>query len=100
MKPGLLDLADLLKALADPTRLELVAQVAGNKSAEACVCDLTEIANLSQGTVSHHLKILVESGIFEREQRGKWAYFSLTSTGSDLVESLGIKVNYKSASRC
>lgn len=66
-----------LKALADPTRLRLVSLVAAHDDQEACVCDLTEPVGLSQPTVSHHLKILVEAGILTREQRGKWAYYQL-----------------------
>ncbi len=70
-------LAASLKALADPTRLRLVSLVAAHEDQKACVCDLTEPVGLSQPTVSHHLKILVEAGILNREQRGKWAYYRL-----------------------
>src|SRR5690348_2967343 len=80
---GLLDVAEseslarLLKALADPTRLRLVSIVAGAEGGEACVCELTEPVGLTQGTVSHHMKVLVDAGILTREQRGKWAYFAI-----------------------
>ena len=67
----------LLKALADPTRLRLVSLVAARDGGEACVCDLTEPLGLTQPTISHHLKILVEAGIFTRDKRGVWAYYSL-----------------------
>jgi ArsR family transcriptional regulator, arsenate/arsenite/antimonite-responsive transcriptional repressor len=70
-------LATVLKAIAEPTRLRLVSLVAAHADAEACVCDLTEPVGLSQPTVSHHLKILVDAGVLEREQRGKWAYYKL-----------------------
>ncbi|KZS57629.1 transcriptional regulator [Mycobacterium kansasii] len=70
-------LAAVLKALAEPTRLRLVSLIAGHEGAEACVCDLTAPVGLSQPTVSHHLKILVEAGLLERTQRGKWAYYRL-----------------------
>ncbi len=70
-------LASALKAIADPTRLRLVSLVAAHEGQEACVCDLTEPVGLSQPTVSHHLKILVEAGILTREQRGRWAYYRL-----------------------
>lgn len=69
--------ATMLKAIADPVRLRLVSLVAGHEGHEACVCDLIEPVGLSQPTVSHHLKILVEAGILTREQRGKWAYYRL-----------------------
>jgi ArsR family transcriptional regulator, arsenate/arsenite/antimonite-responsive transcriptional repressor len=71
------DLARLLKALADPTRLRLVSLVAARDGGEACVCDLTEPLGLTQPTISHHLKILVEVGVFTRDKRGVWAYYSL-----------------------
>jgi ArsR family transcriptional regulator, arsenate/arsenite/antimonite-responsive transcriptional repressor len=65
------------KALSDPARLRLISLVAAHPDQEACVCDLTEPVGLSQPTVSHHLKLLVEAGILSREQRGKWAYYKL-----------------------
>jgi ArsR family transcriptional regulator, arsenate/arsenite/antimonite-responsive transcriptional repressor len=71
------DLARTLKALADPTRLRLVSMVAAHDGGEACVCDLTEPLGLTQPTVSHHLKILVDAGIFSRDKRGVWAYYAL-----------------------
>ena len=70
-------LARKLKALADPTRLRLVSIVAASEGAEACVCDLTEPVGLSQPTVSHHLKILMEAGFLTRSKRGTWAYYAL-----------------------
>jgi ArsR family transcriptional regulator len=70
-------LAATLKALADPTRLRLLSIVAAHEEGEACVCDLTDPVGLSQPTVSHHLKVLVEAGILTREQRGRWAYYRL-----------------------
>ena len=75
--PAAETLATSLKALADPTRLRLVSLVAAHEDQEACVCDLTEPVGLSQPTVSHHLKILVEAGILTRQQRGRWAYYRL-----------------------
>ena len=71
------DLARILKALADPTRLRLVSMVAAHEGGEACVCDLTEPLGLTQPTISHHLKILVDAGIFTRDKRGVWAYYAL-----------------------
>jgi len=70
-------LATSLKAVADPVRLRLISLVAAHADAEACVCDLTDPVGLSQPTVSHHLKVLVDAGIFTREQRGRWAYYRL-----------------------
>ncbi len=69
--------AQLLKAVAEPTRLRLVSLIAAQENKEACVCDLTEPVGLGQPTVSHHLKILVDAGILHREKRGVWAYYSI-----------------------
>lgn len=71
------DLARTLKALADPARLRLVSMVAAHEGGEACVCDLTGPLGLTQPTVSHHLKVLVDAGIFTRDKRGVWAYYAL-----------------------
>ena len=70
-------LAALLKAIAEPTRLRLLSLVAAHEGGEACVCDLTDPVGLSQPTVSHHLKILVDAGLLIREKRGVWAYYRL-----------------------
>src|SRR5215831_18762037 len=82
------DLARLLKALADPTRLRLVSMVAAHEGGEACVCDLTEPLGLTQPTVSHHLKILVEAGIFTRDKRGVWAYYALVPSALDALAAV------------
>nr|WP_205709091.1 metalloregulator ArsR/SmtB family transcription factor [Kineococcus siccus] len=71
------DLARTLKALADPARLRLLSLVAAHEGGEACACDLVASLGLSQPTVSHHLKVLVEAGLLTRDKRGVWAYFAL-----------------------
>jgi ArsR family transcriptional regulator len=81
-------LAAGFKALADPTRLRLISLVAAHEDAEACVCELTDPVGLSQPTVSHHLKILVDAGILTREQRGKWAYYQLVPETLNAVAGL------------
>jgi len=68
-------LAQLFKALSDPSRVKLISLIATSKDGEACACDLTEPVGLSQPTVSHHMRILVDAGLVTREQRGKWAYY-------------------------
>jgi ArsR family transcriptional regulator len=78
-------LARTLKALADPTRLRLLSLIAAHEGGEACVCDLTEPVGLSQPTVSHHLKQLVEAGLVTREKRGVWAYFTVVPGAVDSV---------------
>jgi ArsR family transcriptional regulator len=70
-------LAAALQALADPARLRLLSLIAACPDAEACGCDLTTPIGLSQPTVSHHLKVLHEAGLLERERRGKWVYFKV-----------------------
>lgn len=68
-------IAPLLKALADPVRLRLMSMVASHEGGEACVCDLNDAFELSQPTISHHLKILHEVGLLDREKRGVWVYY-------------------------
>ncbi|WP_334172079.1 ArsR/SmtB family transcription factor [Sinomonas sp.] len=67
--------APLLKALGDPVRLRLMSLVASHEGGEACVCDLNDAFDLSQPTISHHLKVLHEVGLLDREKRGVWAYY-------------------------
>jgi ArsR family transcriptional regulator, arsenate/arsenite/antimonite-responsive transcriptional repressor len=81
-------LASKLKALADPTRLRLVSMVAAHDGGEACVCDLTGPLGLTQPTISHHLKILVEAGIFTRDKRGVWAYYALVPSALDALSAV------------
>lgn len=68
--------ARLFKALGDPARVRIVNSLATSDE-PVCICDLVEPLGLSQPTVSHHMKKLADAGLVEREQRGKWAYFSL-----------------------
>jgi len=67
--------APLLKALADPVRLRLMSLVASHPGGEACVCDLNDAFDLTQPTISHHLKVLHEAGLLDREKRGVWVYY-------------------------
>jgi ArsR family transcriptional regulator len=67
--------APLLKALADPVRLRLMSLVASHEGGEACVCDLAGAFDLSQPTISHHLKVLHECGLLARDKRGVWVYY-------------------------
>ena len=69
--------ADMFKALADPTRLQLLSHVAAQGCDDVCACDLTEELGITQPTVSHHMKKLVDAGLVTREQRGKWAHYSI-----------------------
>lgn len=69
--------ARVFKAIGDPARVMLLSLIARSPDREACICNLTTPVGLSQGTVSHHMKILADAGLVRREQRGKWAYFAV-----------------------
>jgi ArsR family transcriptional regulator, arsenate/arsenite/antimonite-responsive transcriptional repressor len=69
------DVAAALRVLADPARLRLLSLIQAQPGGEACVCNLIEPLGLSQPTVSHHLKVLTQAGLLDREQRGRWAYY-------------------------
>lgn len=83
--------AELFKALADPHRLKILATIA-READEVCVCDLTAGLLLLQPTVSHHLKVLRETGLIQSERRGTWVYYRLTPGAldriTDAVESI------------
>ena len=85
--------AQLFKALSDPGRVRIVNLVATGDE-PVCACELYEPLGLSQPTVSHHLRTLVDAGLLDREQRGKWAYFSLRR---DAVEKLAAVADLKGA---
>jgi ArsR family transcriptional regulator, arsenate/arsenite/antimonite-responsive transcriptional repressor len=72
-----IELANALKVLADPVRIRLVSIIATSPTGEVCACDLPASVDRSQPTVSHHLSLLVDARVIEREQRGKWAWFRL-----------------------
>jgi ArsR family transcriptional regulator, arsenate/arsenite/antimonite-responsive transcriptional repressor len=74
-EPDAARVAPLLKALADPVRLRLLSMVLSHEGGEACVCDLNDAFDLSQPTISHHLKVLHEAGLLDREKRGVWVYY-------------------------
>lgn len=76
-RPEADQLAILLKAIADPTRIQLISYINASNNAEACVCDLTEPLALTQPTVSHHLKVLTDAGLLDREKRGTWVWYSI-----------------------
>jgi ArsR family transcriptional regulator len=70
-------MATALKAVADPTRLQILAMIAASENQESCVCNLTEPLDLTQPTISHHLKKLAEAGLISGERRGTWVWYSL-----------------------
>ena len=79
--------AALFRALADPARVRIVNALATSDD-PVCVCELIEPLGLSQGTVSHHLKKLTGAGLLDREQRGRWAYYSLSPEAASTLASL------------
>lgn len=87
-------LAARFKAIGEPARLRLLSLVAAQDGAEACVCDLTGPVGLSQPTVSHHLKVLVDAGLLTRTKRGVWSYYALVPGAlDDLADSLRAPVS-------
>lgn len=83
-------LAKALKTIADPARLRLLSLIQAQPGSEACVCHLTEPLGLSQPTVSHHLKVLLDAGLVERERRASWAYYRVVPEAlATLMDILG-----------
>jgi ArsR family transcriptional regulator len=80
--------APLLKALADPVRLRLVSLIAASAGGEACVCDLNDAFDLTQATISHHLKVLHSAGLLDRDKRGVWVYYAVRPTALAAVANL------------
>lgn len=81
-------LASTLKAIADPLRLRMLSAIAIDPRGEACVCDLTELADVSQPTISHHLKVLKETGVLLSERRGTWVYYRISPARRGAVSIL------------
>lgn len=87
-------IAPLLKALADPVRLRLMSLVASHEGGEACICDLNSAFDLSQPTISHHMKVLHQAGLVDREKRGVWVYYRARITA---LADLGALISDPSA---
>ena len=81
-------LAHVLKALADPARLRLLSLIGSHEGGEACVCELTDAFDLTQPTISHHLKVLREAGIITSDRRGTWVYYRLEPAVLDRMGAL------------
>ncbi|MEA5154325.1 MAG: metalloregulator ArsR/SmtB family transcription factor [Raineyella sp.] len=79
-------LAEIFKALSDPTRVRLLAHICSSEHGTACACHLPETLGISQPTLSHHLKKLVEAGLITREQRGRWAHYTAVTDVLDVVQ--------------
>lgn len=81
-------ISTLLKALADPVRLRLMSLVLSHADGEACVCDLNGLFDLSQPTISHHLKVLHDAGLLDRDKRGVWVYYKARQDALDSIAAL------------
>jgi ArsR family transcriptional regulator len=82
------ELAQVFKALADPVRLRLVSLIGAHEGGEVCVCELTDAFDLTQPTISHHLKVLREAGIIGSERRGTWVYYRLEPAALERMGAL------------
>lgn len=90
------ELSRMFKALSDPVRLRLLSLIASHEGGEACVCDLTGPFDVSQPTISHHLKVLREAGLVGSERRGTWVYYWVLPAAlarlSDLLQTPAVPV--------
>ncbi|MFD9903561.1 ArsR/SmtB family transcription factor [Streptomyces sp. NPDC059063] len=82
------ELAKVFKALGDPVRLRLLSMIASGERGEICVCDLTPAFDLSQPTISHHLKLLRQAGLIDCERRGTWVYYWLLPEATDKLAGI------------
>ncbi len=81
-------LAQVFKALGDPVRLRLVSLIGAREGGEVCVCDLTSAFDLTQPTISHHLRVLREAGLIDSQRRGTWVYYRLVPAALDRAARL------------
>ncbi|MFD2415249.1 ArsR/SmtB family transcription factor [Amycolatopsis pigmentata] len=77
------ELAVVFKALGDPVRLRLLSMIASRHGGEVCVCEMTPAFELSQPTISHHLKLLRQAGLIDCERRGTWVYYRVLPAALD-----------------
>ncbi len=82
------ELSKVFKALGDPVRLRLLSMIASKAGGEVCVCDLTPAFDLSQPTISHHLKLLRQAGLIDCERRGTWVYYWLLPEMTDRLAGI------------
>ncbi|MGL4304899.1 MAG: ArsR/SmtB family transcription factor [Mycobacteriaceae bacterium] len=92
------DLAHMFKAISDPVRLRLLSLVASHEGGEACVCDISDSFELSQPTISHHLKVLREAGLLDCERRGTWVYYRVITTALQQLSAVLTTVNSQEVS--
>ncbi|MFC6064099.1 ArsR/SmtB family transcription factor [Streptomyces ochraceiscleroticus] len=87
-RPEAEELAKTLKAVADPTRLQMLSMLLAAPDGEACVCDLTAPLDQTQPTISYHLKVLADVGLVTRRRRGTWMWYSVHPERTELLNSL------------
>ncbi len=78
-------IASLFRVLGEPARLQLLSYIASQPLGEACVCELTDVLDLSQPTISHHLKVMYDVGLLSKERRGSWIYYKIVP---EIIEAL------------
>ncbi|PVC99507.1 metalloregulator ArsR/SmtB family transcription factor [Streptomyces sp. CS147] len=94
------ELAKVFKALGDPVRLRLLSMIASREGGEVCVCDLTPAFDLSQPTISHHLKLLRQAGLIDCERRSTWVYYWLLPGTVDKLAGVLTRPGRPAASEC
>ena len=82
------DLARMFKALGDPVRLRMLSLIAAHEGGESCVCDISPAFDLSQPTISHHLKVLREAGLLDSQRRGTWVYYRVIPSALEQLSSV------------
>ncbi|RDH80345.1 transcriptional regulator [Mycolicibacterium moriokaense] len=87
-EPAAVEMARKLKALADPVRLRLFSAIASHSGGEACVCDISGGIDVSQPTVSHHLKVLRDAGLLTSERRASWVYYAVVPEALSEIAAL------------
>ncbi|MGN5236365.1 MULTISPECIES: metalloregulator ArsR/SmtB family transcription factor [unclassified Rhodococcus (in: high G+C Gram-positive bacteria)] len=95
------DLARMFKALGDPVRLRMLSLIASHENGESCVCDIAPSFDLSQPTLSHHLKVLREAGILDCDRRGTWVYYRVIPSALEQLSAvLAIETGVIAGSAC
>ncbi|NGP09557.1 helix-turn-helix transcriptional regulator [Rhodococcus sp. 14C212] len=95
------DLARMFKALGDPVRLRMLSLIASHEGGECCVCDISPSFDLSQPTISHHLKVLREAGLLDCERRGTWVHYRVVPTAlAQLSAVLSVESGIVATSSC
>lgn len=93
-EPAAVEMAKTLKALADPVRLRLFSAIASHSGGEACVCDISCGIDVSQPTVSHHLKVLRDAGLLTSQRRASWVYYAVVP---EALQDISMLLNLNTA---